>query len=355
MQKVVLTGGGTAGHVMPNVAILPLLQELGVKIHYIGSSGIELKIIADQQGVKFHKIRAGKLRRYFSFQNFFDVFNVLVGFFQSLFLMFRIRPCAVFSKGGFVTVPVVFAARIFKIPIILHESDISPGLANRICIPFAHQVLCAFETTKKFINKDKVEAVGLPVRTELFDGDRTIGAKLCGFDEKSSDPVLLVMGGSLGAQRINDTLKDSLPCLLKYFCVVHLTGKGKSIEFSDPRYKAFEFVGDELKHLLKLADLVVGRAGATSIFEFLGANKPMLLIPLSSGRGDQIENAAEFVDRGWAMVLHEKQMTPKSLQDSILILKDRAEELKKAQEAHNGLGSIELVVSKIQPYLKCKP
>ncbi len=345
-RKIVITGGGTAGHVMPHIAILPELRKAGFDVHYVGSGGIE-KDLAMKYQIPFHEIATGKLRRYLSVQNFIDVFRIIAGLFQAVTLMIRLRPVVVFSKGGFVAVPVTLAAWICGIPVVTHESDYSPGLANKIIAPFSQRILYTFPETSRYLKAERSTLVGTPVRPDLFGGSSEAGRSYCGFlDEK---PILLVMGGSQGAQRINDALKAILPSLLKQFNVVHLTGKGKSIGFTGAGYRGFEFVGDELKDLFAASTLVVSRAGANSIFELLALRKPMLLIPLEIGsRGDQILNANSFEANGWAVQLKESTMTDKSLHESILNLFERRKSMMSAQEG----AAIDSVPAKIVQILQ---
>jgi UDP-N-acetylglucosamine--N-acetylmuramyl-(pentapeptide) pyrophosphoryl-undecaprenol N-acetylglucosamine transferase len=331
---IFLTGGGTAGHVMPNLAILEELKKSGFDPHYVGSSGIE-KELATKAGLPFHEIKTGKLRRYFSWQNFVDVFRLGFGFIQALILVMRYKPTVVFSKGGFVAVPITIAAWVFGVPVVTHESDFSPGLANKIITPFSRKILFTFPETAQYLPVEKAVWVGTPVRSELFTGDSEKGKAFCGF-EKNQKPVLLVMGGSQGAQRINDALKVVLPELLKTFNVVHLTGRGKQIGFTQEGYKGFEFVGPELKDVFAASDVVVSRAGANSIFELLALKKPMLLIPLEVGsRGDQILNAKSFVKSEWAVTLSEANMTPELFRSTITQLFSDSQKIKERQSSIN--------------------
>ncbi len=332
-KTIALTGGGTAGHVMPHLAMLDDYQRSGWNVIYIGSKGIEKELMAQQKDVTYYTIASGKLRRYFSWQNFTDLFRVAGGTLQSILLMVVRRPRVIFSKGGFVSVPVAVAAWSLRIPVVSHESDLTPGLATKIITRFAARIFYSFPETGKLLPKQKSELVGLPIRAELFSGDRLEGEKICGFKSEDGNlPTVMVMGGSLGAQKINDCLKECLPDLVKTFRIIHITGKGKGIDFTHPRYKAFEFVKDELKHLFALTDLVIARAGANSIFEFLALQKPMLLIPLESGsRGDQIDNAKNFATQGWAQILAEKNLSKESLAKGIEDLKKGADEMRRAQ------------------------
>lgn len=332
--KVILTGGGTAGHVMLHLALLPLMKRYHWDITYIGSKGIEKKLIEDAK-VKFIEIRAGKLRRYFSLRNFLDIFNVGIGFVQALFVLFFHRPQVVFSKGGYVAVPVVLAAWVLRIPVVAHESDYTPGLATRISGKFAKKLLYTFPETKSQLPNLKSEWVGTPIRQNLLSGNRTAGIKFCGFDEMDSRPIVLVMGGSQGAQKLNQLIEQELSELSRLFRLIHLTGKGKgSRELSNTlSYCAFEFLGDELSDVLAASDFVIARAGANSIFEFLYLNKPMLLIPLEEGsRGDQVYNAKSFVKNGWAMMARESELTSSSFLALIGKMIKAADEIRSVQK-----------------------
>ena len=310
MKKIVLTGGGTAGHVTPNIALLPKLRELGYEIHYIGSyDGIEKKLIADFD-IPYYGISTGKLRRYFDVKNFTDPFRVVKGFSEAKKILKQIKPDIVFSKGGFVSVPVVRAAASLKIPCIIHESDMTPGLANKLCIPVATKVCCNFPETLQNLPADKAVLTGSPIRGELTKGNKIAGLDLCGFS--ANQPVIMVIGGSLGAANVNKAVRDALPALLKDFQVVHLCGQGKvdNLLLNTKGYKQFEYVKAELKDLFAMADVVISRAGANAICELLALKKPNLLIPLVSGsRGDQILNAKSFEAQGFSMVLSEDDIT----------------------------------------------
>ena len=297
MKKIVLTGGGTAGHVTPNLALLPSLQERGYEIHYIGSyNGIEKKLI-ENAGIPYDGISSGKLRRYFDIKNFSDPFRVIKGYAEARSLLKKYRPDVVFSKGGFVAVPVVLAARHFKIPTIIHESDMTPGLANKICIPSAAKVCCNFPETLQYLPEDKAVLTGSPIRQELLSGDKYRAREFLHFT--SDKPVILVVGGSLGAVAVNNAIRAILPELLKDFQVIHLCGRGKldpSLNGTEG-YAQFEYIKEELRDLFALTDIVISRAGANAICELLALHKPNLLIPLSANasRGDQILSVRDSV------------------------------------------------------------
>lgn len=319
MKKIVLTGGGTAGHVTPNIALLPSLRNLGYEISYIGSyEGIEKKLINDFD-VPYYGVATGKFRRYMDIKNISDPFRVMKGYGEAKKILKEIQPDVVFSKGGFVSVPVVRAAASLKIPCIIHESDMTPGLANKLCIPVAKKVCCNFPETKQSLPEEKAVLTGSPIREELARGDKVAALNLCGFS--ANMPTILVIGGSLGASAINTAVRNALPKLLDDFQIVHICGKDKidNLLLNTRGYKQFEYVKGELKDIFAMADLVISRAGANAICELLALRIPNLLIPLptKSSRGDQILNAASFEAQGFSMVLEEDDMDENTLVDKI--------------------------------------
>ena len=319
MKKIVLTGGGTAGHVTPNIALLPSLQNLGYEISYIGSyEGIEKKLISDFD-IPYYGVATGKFRRYLDVKNFSDPFRVMKGYGEAKKILKEIQPDVVFSKGGFVSVPVVRAAAALKIPCIIHESDMTPGLANKLCIPVATKVCCNFPETKQSLPEDKAVLTGSPIRGELAKGDKIAALNMCGFS--ANMPIIMVIGGSLGASAINTAVRKALPKLLDDFQIVHICGKDKidNLLLNTSGYKQFEYVKGELKDLFAMADLVISRAGANAICELLALRIPNLLIPLSakSSRGDQILNAASFEAQGFSMVLEEDELDEDTLVDKV--------------------------------------
>lgn len=322
MKRIILTGGGTAGHVTPNIALLPRLKELGYDIQYIGSyTGIEKELI-EPFGIPYHGISSGKLRRYFSVQNFTDPFRVLKGFREAHKMIRQLKPDVIFSKGGFVSVPVVLAGKRCKVPVIIHESDMTPGLANKIAIPSAAKVCCNFPETLKSLPEGKAVLTGSPIRQELLSGNKIAAMDMCHFT--SDKPVILVIGGSLGAVAVNNAVREALPELLKDFQIIHLCGKGKMDEsLKDVEgYCQFEYIKNELRNLFALADIVISRAGANAICELLALHKPNLLIPLSANasRGDQILNARSFERQGFSLVLEEEQLTKETLLNAVKTL-----------------------------------
>ena len=311
MKKIVLTGGGTAGHVTPNIALIPSLKQEGYDISYMGSyDGIEKKLIQDFD-IPYTGISTGKFRRYLDVKNLTDPFRVIKGFAEARKYLKEQKPDVVFSKGGFVSVPVVRAAASLKIPCIIHESDMTPGLANKLCIPVAHKVCCNFPETLKLLPRDKAVLTGSPIREELAQGNKLSGLDLCGFT--ANKPVILVMGGSLGAANVNKAVRNALPKLLETYQVVHLCGKDKvdNLLLNTLGYKQFEYIKTELKDLFAMADLVISRAGANAICELLALKKPNILIPLpaASSRGDQILNARSFQAQGFSIVVNEEDLT----------------------------------------------
>ncbi len=321
MKRIVLTGGGTAGHVTPHLAILPHLIREGYEVHYIGTQeGIEHKMM-DHEQVIYHAVKSGKLRRYFDWKNFTDPFRVVAGAVQSARLMGKIKPDVCFSKGGFVAVPVVIGAWLHKVPVVCHESDLTPGLANKISSRFAQRIATTFPECAKALGP-KAACTGTPMRPQLFSGVREKGLAFTGLT--GSRPILLMMGGSIGAQRVNEALRAALPRLLETMDVIHLTGKGNLDESLSalPGYKQYEFLSDELPDVLSCADLVLSRAGSNAICEFQALQKPMLLVPYPKGasRGDQILNAESFRQRGLCHVLAQENMNADTLYEAILDL-----------------------------------
>ena len=327
MKRIILTGGGTAGHVTPNIALIPQLKEDNWEIHYIGSyQGIERDLIS-AAGIPYYGISSGKFRRYFDPKNFSDPFRVLKGCKEASALIKQLKPDVIFSKGGFVAVPVVLAARRHHVPAVIHESDITPGLANKICIPSARTVCANFPETLNYLPKDKAVLTGTPIRPELFAGSRVRGLDFCGFT--ASRPVLLVMGGSTGAAALNEAVWNLLPTLVRRFQIIHLCGKGKMNPACNGTsgYVQYEYISKELPDLLAAADIVLSRAGANAICELLALRKPNILIPLpaASSRGDQILNAESFERQGYSYILKEEELTNETLLNAITEVSDNRE------------------------------
>ena len=347
-KTVVLTGGGTAGHVTPNLAIIPKLKQMGFHIEYIGTKdGMEKEIIG-KTDLPYHVISAGKLRRYFSLKNFTDPAKILAGYMQAKRVLKKLRPSVVFSKGGFVSVPVVFAAHKLGIPVVLHESDYTPGLANRLCIPRANKICVSFSSTLNSIPEGKGVYTGLPIRETLLHGSREAGLKLCGFSGKK--PVLLVMGGSLGAQPVNEVLDAIMPELTTKFDVIHIRGKDNMLGgFLPVGYKPFGFADSELPDLYAAADIMLSRAGATAVFEILALALPALLVPLSkaSSRGDQVLNAQYFKEQGFSLVLPQEEMNTDTLMKAIDELYKNAGKLKERMKKECAAAAADTVAGMI--------
>ncbi|ACD52855.1 UDP-diphospho-muramoylpentapeptide beta-N- acetylglucosaminyltransferase [Clostridium botulinum] len=352
--KVIMTGGGTAGHVTPNLALVPALKENGFEVKYIGSKdGIEKEIIKNNN-IPYFQISSGKLRRYFDLKNFSDPFKVLKGIKDANKILKKEKPDVVFSKGGFVAVPVVIAAHLRKIPVVAHESDMTPGLANKLSAPFCSKLCVTFRESLKYIKDNKGVLTGSPIRTEILNGSKEKGLEICNFNK--SKEVILIMGGSLGSKIINDEIRGNLELLLKDFNIIHICGKGNLDNnlLDKVGYKQFEYVSEELPDLMSAADYIISRAGANSIFEFLALRKPMLLIPLSkkASRGDQILNANSFKNEGYALVLNEEELINSTLYNKILELKSNKKNIINAMNNMNGKNSIDLIIEVILKSIK---
>ncbi|MFB2490016.1 undecaprenyldiphospho-muramoylpentapeptide beta-N-acetylglucosaminyltransferase [Staphylococcus aureus] len=316
MTKIAFTGGGTVGHVSVNLSLIPTALSQGYEALYIGSkNGIEREMIGSQlPEIKYYPISSGKLRRYISLENAKDVFKVLKGILDARKVLKKEKPDLLFSKGGFVSVPVVIAAKSLNIPTIIHESDLTPGLANKIALKFAKKIYTTFEETLNYLPKEKADFIGATIREDLKNGNAHNGYQLTGFNENKK--VLLVMGGSLGSKKLNSIIRENLDALLQQYQVIHLTGKGlKDAQVKKSGYIQYEFVKEDLTDLLAITDTVISRAGSNAIYEFLTLRIPMLLVPLGldQSRGDQIDNANHFADKGYAKAIDEEQLTAQIL------------------------------------------
>lgn len=354
MKVIVLTGGGTSGHVTPNIALIPKLQRAGYEINYIGSkNGLEKQLI-EKESIPYYGIDAGKLRRYADMKNLTDMFRIVAGFSQALSILKRIKPSVVFSKGGFVSCPVVWAAWMRGIPVVVHESDITPGLTNKLSIPFAKKICYTFPESANHMPKGKGVLTGLPVRDKIAAGDRLNGYKLCGFT--SIKPVIVVIGGSQGSENINDAVRQVLNGLLDKFQVCHICGKGNIKPELDgiKGYIQFEYVNDELPDIFACADIFVSRAGATTLFEILALKKPALLIPLSknASRGDQILNANSFKANGFSDVLYEEDLNSDVLLERVDSLYNNKHNYIKTMSEKNTGNAIDKIIELIQEVSK---
>lgn len=354
MKRIILTGGGTAGHVTPNIALIEKLKEEGYDIHYIGSyEGIEKELI-EKEGVPFYGISSGKLRRYFDIKNFTDPFRVLKGFGQAKKIIAELKPDVIFSKGGFVAVPVVLASKKYKVPVVIHESDLTPGLANRICIPVAKRICANFPETLEYLPTEKAILTGTPIRKELFSGNAIKGIDFCGFT--ACKPIIMVVGGSTGSVVINEAVRNLLPTLLKKYQVVHLCGKGKMSPEHEgiEGYVQYEYISAEQKDLFAAADLVISRAGANTICELLALKKPNILIPLSAAasRGDQILNAESFENQGFSFVIREENLTNETLLEAVNNVYEKRNSYITAMGNNNKKESVELIFDLIEEVQK---
>lgn len=354
MKTIILTGGGTAGHVTPNLALVPSLREHGYDIRYIGSyNGIEKRLITDA-GIPYDGISSGKLRRYFDLKNFTDPFRVLKGYGEARRLLKKYKPNIVFSKGGFVSVPVVIAAHRLHIPVIIHESDMTPGLANKLAIPSASKVCCNFPETLKYLPEDKAVLTGSPIRAELLQGDRKTGLAYAHMTEDK--PVILVIGGSLGSVTVNNAVRKILPKLLEDFQVIHICGKGNLDEslIGKKGYVEYEYIDKPLRHLFAAADLMISRAGANSICEILALRKPNILIPLSAAasRGDQILNAKSFAAQGYSTVIEEEQLNEETLLNAVHETYDNRQKYIDAMAESHQANAVDTIIGLIEEYAK---
>ena len=353
-HKIIFTGGGSAGHVTPNIALINECRNHGWDVNYIGSKhGMEKELIATL-AIPYFAITTGKLRRYFSWRNFIDPFKILRGIWQAFWLCRKISPLIVFSKGGFVAFPVVIAAWLNRIPVIVHESDLTPGLANKLSFPFADQICVTFAVTKEHImQQDKVVVTGTPIRPELFHGDAANGLRLCGFT--ADKPVILIYCGGLGSQAINRNIRALLPQLLNNFQVIHICGKNNiDPKLEQPGYKQFVYLQQELPDIMACTDLVISRSGANSLYELLTLQKPHILIPLpkKASRGDQIVNAQYFAKQGMSQVIFEETLTPAKLYEKIVWLYEHKQETLDKLASYKKTNSVAIIYDILATYIE---
>lgn len=356
IKKIVFTGGGTAGHVTPNLALIEALIKQDWQVDYIGSKDSIEKTLVEQKKIPFHAIETGKLRRYFSWKNALSPFLICAGIMQSYFLLRKLKPNIVFSKGGFVAFPVVFSAWLNRIPIVAHESDLSPGLANRLSFPFVNKICLTFANAKPFFKQSQhTVTTGTPIRQRLFEGSKQQGLQLCQFTEDK--PCILVMGGSAGSAKINLIVRQALPALLPLYNIIHLCGTGKIDPLSVyPGYYQIEYANDSLPDLLAAADIVVSRAGANSIYELLALQKPHILIPLSAevSRGDQIENAQYFKDLGVSAVINDESLVQEQLITELATILASRNQIIKNIQALSIKSATDEVIKVIHNQMSCK-
>lgn len=323
-MKIILSGGGTGGPVSPLIAIYQEIKKRQPQADFLWvgtKSGPEAKMVSSY-GINFQSISSGKLRRYFSWQNFFDPILIFIGFIQSFFIILKYKPNLIMSAGGFVAVPVALAAWILKKPVIIHQQDIRTGLANKIMTPLAKVITVSFAKSLKDFPQQKTSVVGNPVRQEILQGNKKAGLNFLGFDENL--PVVLVMGGGTGASFLNQLVEKSISELIKFCQVVHLTGSRAVKEINDPRYKKFEFLTKEIKDVFAASDLAVTRGGMATLTEFAALAKPTLIIPMP---GQQEENANEFFKNNAAAVIKQQNLNPENFVTAIKELLDSPNEL----------------------------
>jgi UDP-N-acetylglucosamine--N-acetylmuramyl-(pentapeptide) pyrophosphoryl-undecaprenol N-acetylglucosamine transferase len=350
MKRIVFTGGGTGGHIFPGLAVISELQATNTyECIWLGNSSGMDRSLVEAREIPFIGIPSGKLRRYFSLRNCTDLFKIAAAFIASFFILLKLKPALLFSKGGFVSVPPCIAARILKIPVITHECDFSPGLATRINSRFASFIYVTYEDTKRFFPdtvRKKIVVTGNPVRSVFYRADPENGLRFCGFSNPSK-PVLFIQGGSLGARQINDLVLECLEPLCRMYNVVHQTGPANSDQIAAAdnsstagNYAAFPFIGDEMPDVLAASSLVIARSGANTVWECAAAGKPMILVPLMKGnsRGDQIENADFFARHGAAVVLAGADASTATLLDTVSELYTDEARLRQMAEKSGALG-----------------
>ena len=351
-----VTGGGTAGHVLPALPVVETLLARGVDVHFVGGrSGFEERLVTplnagrgEAPQLAYHGIATGKLRRYFALANLADAFRVPLGVWQAWRLIGRVRPDVVFSKGGFVSFPVVLSAWLRRVPVVAHESDLTPGLANRLAAPFVQSLCVNFDMHAA--KHRRVVITGTPLRTDLREGDAVRGRETLGV--AGDKPLLLVVGGSLGATRLNEVVREALDGLLAHYMVVHVCGPGKvdAARADTPGYTQLEYVDAGWGDIIAAAQLVVSRAGAGALYEWCALGKPHLLVPLprTASRGDQIENAAFAKARGWSLVLAEEALTPVTLLDSVATLAAEAPRIRERLTTFQARDSVALIIRELE-------
>ncbi len=342
MKKIVLTGGGTAGHVMPNIALLPFLRDF--EIHYIGSAGMEKELMKNEK-VIFHEIPSVKLIRSLTLKNFLIPFKLTDAVEKAKKTLEQINPAVIFSKGGFVGLPTALG-KDKATPLVLHESDMTPGLANKIVKNKCDIFLTSFDCIKG----KNVLCTGSAIRQSIYGGNSSKARSECGFS-KNDKPYLLIFGGSLGAKRINERIFSELDALCSKYNVIHVVGKGNKNDMKRQNYRQVEFLRD-IENYFALADFVLSRGGSNSLFELIALEKPTLCIPLpkKSSRGDQLDNAEYFRKRGCIEVLQEHEMTTVSVLSALNRLernqKNLRENMRKLSPVIDGTKKIaEIIIS----------
>ena len=353
-RHVLFVGGGSAGHVLPCVPLIRHFRDAGWRVSYVGSGAPEKDLIG-ALGIEFFLIPSGKLRRYWSVKNVRDVFRLLAGLWQATRLLREGRPLGVFSPGGCVAFPGVVGAWLNRIPVVAHESDLTPGLANRLSAPFVSVICTSFAETQ--VGRARIEHTGSPLRPELLQGSAVRGREMCGFD--TDKPMLLVVGGSLGSEVINAAVRRGIRHLCARFNVAHVCGQDQvdARLRGQPGYRQFAYIDAGWGDVLAAADLVVSRAGANAVFELAALGKPSLLIPLSAeaSRGDQIDNARYAERQGWSRVLLEEDLDPERLLDELVALGSRAVTLRQRNAPEDATGVIARVIESVARAPEAQP
>ena len=363
MKTIAFTGGGTGGHIYPGLAAAASLKlTAAVRIIWIGSrSPLDRSIVEGGAGtgdIEFFSIKSGKLRRYFSLKNITDLFNIIVGFFEARAILKREKPVVLFSKGGFVSVPPCAAAHSLHIPVITHESDLSPGLATRLNALFADKICVSYHETAAFFRpalQKKIVVTGNPVRDAFRTADAAKGRAFLGVPTPTDTKILLVLGGSQGAGEVNSLVRDALPFLTRHFFVAHQTGQADFAAFEplrSDRYRPLAYIGAEMPDVVSSASLVIGRAGAGTLWESAVCGRPLVLIPLagSGTRGDQVENARFFEKRGAAITLiHPDADTLIRTLEPLLSSPEKLEEMARAAAgiAGEAPGTVDALLSSV--------
>jgi UDP-N-acetylglucosamine--N-acetylmuramyl-(pentapeptide) pyrophosphoryl-undecaprenol N-acetylglucosamine transferase len=337
--------------VVPNLPLMASMREAGWAVTYLGAGEPEASLV-EAQGIDFQRLPAGKLRRYFSLENLLDAFRTLGGIWRAFFALRRLKPAVVFSKGGYVGFPVVVGAWLNRVPVVAHESDLTPGLANRLSLPFVAAVCVNFADTH-FKTDVPIAHTGTPLRVALVNGSAERGRSF--LDVQTGQPILLVVGGSLGAQAVNKVVREALAVLGDYF-VVHVCGPGRRDETlaGRPGYRQLEYVTDDWGDVLAAAELVISRAGANALFELVALGKPHVLVPLTrrASRGDQIENAEYAERQGWSFVLSEEALTPASLRAAVDTVAGDIEGFKRRLADAGLRDGTQAIVAEIERYAK---
>lgn len=351
-KLIFMAGGGTAGHVNPNLALVKPLQKMGYTVEYLGQKNEIEYALAQKEGLTFHEVASGRLHRSLNPDTLLTPFRVVKGIIQAVRLIHERRPALIFCKGGFASLPPAVAGWLTRTKVILHESDMTPGLANKLCAPFARRICTTFEATTKHLPKKKAVFTGTPIRESLTSGSREKGFAITGLDPNGA-PVILVMGGSQGAGALNDAIINNLELLTQDYQIVHLYGSEHG-DFKVPEQKGYfglAYAGEELPDLYAMADLLFSRAGANAINEFLLLKIPNVLVPLplTNSRGDQIVNAEYAEEQGFSYVLPQEMITANTLKQALDTVYARREEYKAAmggKAAKNGTAEVLRVILK---------